>query len=460
MSVVATDADCQPGRGRRHAADAASRAGRLHTNHRWKVLGIGVAANASFSATFAGIPATAVFLRSGYHLSNGNLGLVLGLLGLGVALSELPWGLLTDRWGDRGVLLTGLGATAAWLLLMALFIVPSMAYVPGVAMLAACLLVTGLLGGSVNGSSGRAIMAWFHEGERGFAMSIRQTAVPLGGGLGALVLPSLASVHGFALVFGLLAALNAVSALFAWRWLHQPPEIDLPGNIAMARPVGPAPLRNVEVWRLATGIGLLCFPQVAVLTFASVFLHDFAGMGTLVVSASLAAVQTGAMVMRVWSGRYSDRHGNRRSFLRLCSVSSAAAFAALGLLVLAAATMPGSACRADAGDRGASGRCRHLGLRLAWRRLHRTRHACRRQPRRHGARSRQQLRLHRLLCGADRHSGIAAGLVVGGRLAGGFSLRADRLADFPPAGLIFCSVEGAPAASRFGSTSKKHDRTR
>ncbi len=227
MSVVATDANCQPGRGRRHAADAASRAGRLHTNHRWKVLGIGVAANASFSATFAGIPATAVFLRSGYHLSNGNLGLVLGLLGLGVALSELPWGLLTDRWGDRGVLLTGLGATAAWLLLMALFIVPSMAYVPGVAMLAACLLVTGLLGGSVNGSSGRAIMAWFHEGERGFAMSIRQTAVPLGGGLGALVLPSLASAHGFALVFGLLAALNAVSALFAWRWLHQPPEIDL-----------------------------------------------------------------------------------------------------------------------------------------------------------------------------------------------------------------------------------------
>src|ERR1700709_2146516 len=93
--------------------------------HRWKVLGIGVAANASFSATFSGIPATAVFMRSGYHLGNGQLGLVLGLLGLGVALSELPWGLLTDRWGDRGVLLTGLGATAAWLLLMAFLVVPS-----------------------------------------------------------------------------------------------------------------------------------------------------------------------------------------------------------------------------------------------------------------------------------------------------------------------------------------------
>jgi MFS family permease len=61
-----------------------------------------------------------------------------------------------------------------------------------------------------------------------------------------------------------------------------------------------------------------------------------------VISASLAAVQTGAMVMRVWSGRYTDRHGNRRPFLRLCSVLSAAGFAALGLLVLAAAAMPGA----------------------------------------------------------------------------------------------------------------------
>jgi MFS family permease len=337
MSIA--DANCEPGRVGRAAA-VRSKAERFRANHRWKVLGIGVAANAGFSATFAGIPAAAVFLRSGYHLSNGNLGLVLGLLGLGVALSELPWGLLTDRWGDRGVLLTGLGATAAWLALMALFIVPSVTYVPGVAMLAACLLVTGLLGGSVNGSSGRAIMAWFHEGERGFAMSIRQTAVPLGGGLGALVLPSLASVHGFAAVFGLLAAMNAVSALFAWRWLHQPPELDNAGSMAMAKSGGPAPLRNVEVWRIATAIGLLCFPQVAVLTFASVFLHDFAGMATLTISASLAAVQTGAMVMRVWSGRFTDRHGNRRWFLRLCSMTSALGFAAVCLLVLAAGATP------------------------------------------------------------------------------------------------------------------------
>ncbi|TGQ91237.1 MFS transporter [Mesorhizobium sp. M8A.F.Ca.ET.208.01.1.1] len=319
---------------------AASPAGRVFgPNHRWKVLGIGVAANAGFSATFSGIPATAVVLRQSYHLGNAELGLALGLLGLGVALSELPWGLLTDRWGDRRVLLIGLGATAAWLLAMAMLVVPTMSGIPDVMLLAASLLVTGLLGGSVNGSSGRAIMAWFRENERGFAMSIRQTAVPLGGGLGALVLPSLALAFGFAAVFGLLAAVSALSALFAWRWLHEPPPA---GEAHAVLSDGPAPLRNIEVWRISTAIGLLCFPQVAVLTFASVFLHDFAGLGTTAISASLAAVQVGAMVMRVWSGRFTDRHGNRRQFLRLCSALSALAFVVLWLLVLAVPAMPAS----------------------------------------------------------------------------------------------------------------------
>ncbi|RWG91207.1 MFS transporter [Mesorhizobium sp.] len=335
MSAIVAPTDCDPP----ETGPSASSAGlTFGPNHRWKVLCIGVAANAGFSATFSGIPATAVVMRQGYHLGNAELGLALGLLGLGVALSELPWGVLTDRWGDRRVLLTGLSATAAWLFIMALLVVPTKLAVPGVTLLSASLLVAGLLGGSVNGSSGRAIMGWFGEGERGFAMSIRQTAVPLGGGLGALVLPSLALALGFTAVFSLLAALSAISAFFAWRWLHEPPT---QGDArAAAATSGPAPLRNIEVWRISTAIGLLCFPQVAVLTFASVFLHDFAAMGTLVTSASLAVVQTGAMAMRVWSGRFTDHHGNRRPFLRFCSALSAVAFLALWLLAIAAAAQP------------------------------------------------------------------------------------------------------------------------
>lgn len=313
--------------------------GERAASHRWKVLGVGFAANASFSAAFSGIPTTAVFLRSGYHLGNEGLGLVLGMLGLGIAVSELPWGLLTDRWGDRRVLLLGLLSTAAALAGLALFVVPSGAHVPNMATLALGLLLVGLLGGSVNGSSGRAVMAWFREGERGLAMSIRQTAVPAGGGLGALILPVLASRFGFASAYTVLALACAITAVFAWRWLHEPSHAagnraDTARNaaIAGAAPAKVSPLCDVNIWRVALGAGALCVPQLAVVTFGTVFLHDFSRAGVLAISVTMAAVQLGAAIARVWSGAWTDRRGNRRAYMRACSVLTAVLFASLALL--------------------------------------------------------------------------------------------------------------------------------
>lgn len=342
--------------------------------HRWKVLAVGVAANAAFSAAAAGLPTTAVFMRAGYRLDNDQLGLALGLMGLGVALFELPWGLLTDRWGDRPVLLTGLGATAAALAWMSGFASPDGVTVPSLWLLAVGLVLVGVLGGSVNGASGRAVMAWFDEGERGLAMSIRQTAVPLGGGLGALLLPWLAAHAGFAAVFGVLALMCAVPAVLAACWLREPAS-DLPARSAQlgqsaqprqpARSAGPAqsaqpaqaghglpatgrrtapsPLRNARVWRAAAAIGLMCCPQFAVLTFATVFLHDVshAGIGTL--TAVMVVVQLGAMVARIASGRWTDRHGNRRAYLRRCAQFSFLLFAALGAVAWAVSAAPTAA---------------------------------------------------------------------------------------------------------------------
>ncbi|WP_321912238.1 MFS transporter [Burkholderia cepacia] len=312
--------------------------------HRWRVLAAGVAANMSFSAAAAGIPTTAVWMRTAYHLDNGALGLVLGALGFGVALSELPWGIAADRFGDRRVLLTGLVATAAMLALMVCTIVPSAHAVPPLARVVVAMCCVGLLGGSVNGSSGRAVMRWFGERERGLAMSIRQTAVPLGGGVGAALLPSLASHLGFAAVFGALMLLCAGSAVLTWRWLHEPPAEPAVAHGAAHRPAArpqptqPArlahgPLASARVWRIVLGIGLLCAPQFAVLTFATVFLHDFGRLGLAGISAAMVVLQLGAMVMRVWSGRHTDRHGNRRAYLRGSVLVAAGSFT-----LLAAAT--------------------------------------------------------------------------------------------------------------------------
>ncbi|AOK11265.1 MULTISPECIES: MFS transporter [Burkholderia] len=364
--------------------------------HRWRVLAAGVAANMSFSAAAAGIPTTAVWMRSAYRLDNAALGLVLGALGFGVALSELPWGIAADRFGDRRVLLTGLVATAAMLAVMVAAIVPSAHAVPPLLRVVAAMCCVGLLGGSVNGSSGRAVMRWFGERERGLAMSIRQTAVPLGGGVGAALLPALASHAGFAAVYGALMLLCAVSAALTWRWLHEPPvgvvafapsatsaasvatatsgasdssvasAASVPSatsrtsdtSAASAAPstsststtppaaqqasAAPArgPLASARVWRIVLGIGALCAPQFAVLTFATVFLHDFGRLGLAGISTAMVALQAGAMVMRVWSGRHTDRHGNRRAYLRGSVCVAAGAFALLAAATAASPYVP------------------------------------------------------------------------------------------------------------------------
>ncbi|CDG86008.1 MFS transporter [Janthinobacterium agaricidamnosum] len=307
--------------------------------HRWKVLGVGVAANASFSAAAAGIPTTAIWLRSGYHLDNAGLGLALGAMGIGVALSELPWGMASDRWGDRPVLLGGLLSTAATLLMMALWLAPP---ATSLAALGLAMALLGLLGGSVNGSSGRAVMRWFGPSEQGFAMSIRQTAVPLGGGLGALMLPWLAAHHGFAWVYALLALMCGLSACFAWLWLHEPADVTPAAGAQAGQPPTPAvsPLRNRGVWRVVLGIGLLCAPQSAVLSFGSVFLHDHLHLGIAGISGTMVALQLGAMVMRVWSGRHTDRHANRPAYLRVSVLVAVLSFVLLALAVAGGAAPP------------------------------------------------------------------------------------------------------------------------
>ena len=279
---------------------------------------------------------TAVLMRSGYRLDDVTLGLVLGLMGLGIAVSELPWGLLTDRWGDRPVLLFGLVATSMALVAMALLAAPASGHVPGVAILGAGLLLVGLFGGSVNGASGRAVMSWFAEGERGLAMSIRQTAVPLGGGVGALLLPFVALRFGFGVMYGLLAALCLLGAVLAAAWVREARPADSSRVVVKAQQVEQGePLRDARVWRIVAGIGILCAPQFAVLSFGTVFLHDFGHVGLATISATMTVVQVGAMGMRVWSGRWTDRRRNRPAYLRACSTATVLLFLALGVAAMA-----------------------------------------------------------------------------------------------------------------------------
>ncbi|MEV4170253.1 MFS transporter [Nonomuraea sp. NPDC049709] len=380
MTTLASTAD-------RSTAGAGRRS--YGARHRWVVLAVGVGAQASFSAMFSGIPVTGITMRADYHLSTGALGLVLACLGLGVAASDIVWGLLTDRFGDRRVLLTGLTSTAALLAVMAVAVTPGDG--AGVGLLAACMAIAGALGGSVNGASGRAVMTWFGEGERGFAMSIRQTAIPVGGAVGVALLPWLAQSYGFRAVYAVPAAFCLTAAAATWRWLHNPflektgpgernpaatpstPEAQAAATTGDAgqepRPAAPhpsaedhgdahptgqplpaearrdprptgqplppkgrSPLRRWDVWRVALAGALLTVPQFAVLSFTAIFLHDVKGEGATLASVTVLIAQLGGGAARIWTGRRTDRRGNRRTYLRGIGALAGVAMAAAAVL--------------------------------------------------------------------------------------------------------------------------------
>lgn len=127
-------------------------------------------------------------MRDAYHFSLYELGFVLGSMGLEVAASETIWGILTDKLGDKKN-----SDSRLMVISHSVCLNRHITYARGFACrckdlhLGAALAVTGVLSGSINSSSGRTVMSWFDDNERGFAMSVRRTAIPVGGAISCIV---------------------------------------------------------------------------------------------------------------------------------------------------------------------------------------------------------------------------------------------------------------------------------
>ncbi|PIT11396.1 hypothetical protein BHC46_06500 [Snodgrassella alvi] len=288
-------------------------------NYRWFVLAIGVLAQATFAMGFAGIPITGILMRDAYHFSLYELSFVLGSMGLGVAASEIIWGILTDKLGDKKVLILGLWSSAIVYALIAISLTPE-ASLGGVKYLhlGAALAVTGALSGSINSSSGRTVMSWFDDNERGFAMSVRQTAIPVGGAIGTGLLPWLAYSYGFELMFIVLAiagfSVGLVVVLFI-NTKHAESKYTSKSMLTI-----PSPLKSVEVWKIVIAAGFLTVPQMAILTFGSIYMRDILHIGLASISIILIGVQIGGGMLRIWSGYYTDKKKNRISLLKYYAI--------------------------------------------------------------------------------------------------------------------------------------------
>ena len=148
------------------------------SRYRWAILALGAGSTAALAAAQSGLPTLGPALHTAFGLSLVEVTGVFTAFGAGTVLTVYAWGVLADRVGERLVLALGPavggGALAAATL--------ASAYVA----LLAGMFVAGLFAAAATSGSGRAVFGWFPRDERGLALGLRQTAVPVG----AAALPS------------------------------------------------------------------------------------------------------------------------------------------------------------------------------------------------------------------------------------------------------------------------------
>ncbi|NEW26324.1 MFS transporter [Nocardia cyriacigeorgica] len=281
------------------------------------MLGLGVFAQASSAVFVHGVPFLLPALTDrGMPLATA--GLLVAMPTVGLVCTLIAWGYVVDRIGERKVLVGG----------------PLVMFVAGTAAattssypaLGVLLFLGGVGAASTNGASGRVIVGWFPPHRRGLAMGIRQTAQPLGVGVGAVAIPWVAGAHGAAVAILVPALMAAVAAVGCLIGIVDPP-----------RPAGSAadranPYRgSTTLLRIHAVSVLLVFPQATVWTFALLWLHRDIGWSLPVAGILVTATQLLGAAGRIGAGAWSDRVGSRLGPLRSVAVAAVLTMAALAL---------------------------------------------------------------------------------------------------------------------------------
>jgi MFS family permease len=310
----------------------------------WWLLGSAVWAQVTISVAELGVPTIAPYLKQSFGLSAAGVGLLVATINLGRIIGSIPAGRAVDRVGEELVMtIGGLG--------VAVFFAVA-AFVSGVVAVGASLVGAGIFAGSATPAGAKLVLDAFPPARRGLPMGIRQSAVPLGALIAALLLPVIAHRAGVSwalAVGGVVPIAGSLGVFVVTRWIpagsapapderrERPPLRVLAGDHNVVR---------ATAWGVVFVGGQYTLASYLVLDLTAES-HLSVAEGSLMLALASAAgvfgrIGWGMLSDRVWAGR-------RRPPLVAVTVTgtlSAVALAALPALpalplVLAAATWAG-----------------------------------------------------------------------------------------------------------------------
>lgn len=273
------------------------------------------AAQAAVSFVNFGLPSIGPELRDKFDLSLPELGAVLSAGLLGSGLSLIAAGIAVERVGTRATALAGSVLGAAGLV--------AAAVAGSKEVLFASLVVFGIGSAVVPVAGAGVLFRVFPPSRRGWALGVRQMAVPLGGTIAAIAMPVLERIGGvelaLAVAAGLVVATGVAFALV--------PEESRADTVRVQQPFR-------SIWR-APGIQRLLVVAAfyivvlqAVLAYTVSSVRD-AGYTATVAGITYFAVNVTAMTSRIVWGRVADRQNGGRRTRTLVETGVVAAAGAL-----------------------------------------------------------------------------------------------------------------------------------
>jgi MFS transporter, ACS family, aldohexuronate transporter len=287
-------------------------------NNRWAILALIMAAQTMANVGPLGIPAIAPLIRKDLGLSIAQAGSFLSAYYVGASIMSLPAGWMADRWGVMVTMALGQAVIAA-----GLYTVTGAASFSLLMFVMAC---AGMGYGMLNPTTAKAAIAWFPRRQRATAVGLKQVGLPLGGAIGASILPPLALWFGWRPAVALSASLGALLAVGTWFLYRDPPAAAHPGGLS----VGPSSLRSVlgnrDLWLVSSATLIFAGMQTVWMSFLVLYLTEVLRVSLVHAGRYLVMAQVTGMAGRVIFGVLSDRlfGGRRRIVLVIAGAGSTA----------------------------------------------------------------------------------------------------------------------------------------
>ena len=274
------------------------------------------------SVVTQGVPTLAPFLQTDLGLTRGQVGLFNSALMGGSFIALFFAGALVDLRGER--LALGAGNLVVGIACMAILATPGFLSALGMFFLA------GIGASFATPAGSRTVMRWFPPHQRGGAMGIRQTGIPIGGALAAAVLPVIALTAGWRWAIALSGLASLLAGLLCL--IRYPPPSMEEGVAARRLPApGFRALLTRDVALLGLAGAFLPLGQFALVTYLALYLFETQQVPVTHSAALLVGAQIAGAAGRVLWGVISDRWlgGRRKPALMM-----AGALSALGALII------------------------------------------------------------------------------------------------------------------------------